>query len=67
METLLKAAQLAAILKVQPTTIYALVERGVLPHIRIAQGKRRGLIRFRPSDIEAFLQERTAGVSKEKE
>ena len=58
METLLRATDVAAILNVRPTTVYALAARGVLAHVRIAQGQRRGLIRFRPADVERLIRER---------
>ncbi len=59
MESLLIVPEVAAILRIKPTTVYALVARDVLPHLRIAQGKRRALIRFRREDVEAFLQRHT--------
>ena len=59
MESLLIVPEVAAILRIKPTTVYALVARDVLPHLRIAQGKRRALIRFRRADVEAFLQRQT--------
>ena len=58
MEALLIAREMAAILRVRPTTVYALVARGELPHVRLAQGRRRALIRFRRADVEAFLESR---------
>ena len=60
MEALLIVLEVAEILRVRPTTVYALVARDILPHVRIAQGSRRGLIRFRRADIEAFLAQRTS-------
>ena len=56
METLLRAHQIARILNVKPSTLYALCYRGVIPYIRIRQGKRRPLLRFRQEDIERFLK-----------
>ncbi len=56
MNELLIAREVAAILRVKPTTVYALVARDALPHIRFAQGRRRALIRFRRADVEAFLE-----------
>lgn len=61
METLLRAQEVAKILSVRPSTVYDLAHRGVLRCVRIAQGKRRSLIRFRPSDLERLLKERTKG------
>lgn len=56
MESLLRPAQVAELLNVRPSTLYALCYRGVLPYIRIRQGKRRPLLRFKQQDIEQFLQ-----------
>ena len=65
--TLWEARRVAARLGIKLSTVYALCRHGDLPHIRVTQGK-RALIRFDPSDIERFLQERrfpqkTAGES----
>ncbi len=59
MDPLLRAKDVARILDVRPSTVYDLVHRGVLPYIRIKQGARRSLIRFRATDIENLLRERT--------
>ena len=59
MDPLLIVPEVAAILRIKSTTVYALVARDALPHVRIAQGKRRALIRFRRADVEAFLERRS--------
>ena len=59
MDALLRARDVARILNLRPSTVYALAHRGVLRHVQIAQGARRSLIRFRPSDIEQLLLERS--------
>ncbi len=59
MESLLRAKEVAKILNIRPSTVYDLAHRGVLRCVRIAQGTRRSLIRFRPSDLEQLLRERT--------
>ena len=46
-------------LNVKPGTIYDWTYRGVLPHVRIQAGSRRAVIRFRPSDLERFIAERS--------
>ena len=56
MEHLLRAQDVAELLNLRSSTVYQLCHRGILPHIRIDQGKRRALIRFRPRDIESFIQ-----------
>ena len=60
-ERLLHARDVASILNVRPSTVYALCRRGELVHIRISEGRRRPLIRFSREAIERFLQERTVG------
>lgn len=64
MEALLRASEVARILSLRPSTVYALAHRGVLRHVRIAQGARRALIRFRPSDIEKLIQGQYSVSSK---
>ncbi len=59
MESLLRAADVARLLNIRPSTVYDLAHRGVLPYVRIVQGRRRSLIRFRPSDLEELLRKRT--------
>ncbi len=66
METLLRAKDVAQILNVRPSTVYELAHRGVLPHIRITEGSRRALIRFRPADVELFLKQRSVAVPERK-
>jgi len=53
METddLMKVVDAAQYLRMHPTDIYRLVNKGELPHIRI--GRR---IRFRRSDLESFIE-----------
>ena len=58
MESLLVAVDVSKILNIRPSTVYDLAHRGVLPCVRITQGKRRSLIRFRPSDLEEFIRQR---------
>ena len=59
METLLRATEVARILSLRPSTVYSLAHRRILRHVRIAQGARRALIRFRPSDIDQLIHDRT--------
>ena len=64
MESLLRAKEVAKILNVRPSTVYDLAHRGVLRHVRIAQGARRSLIRFRASDLEGMIRDRTQPAHK---
>jgi len=61
MERLLHARDIAAILNVRPSTVYALCRRGELVHIRLSEGRRRPLIRFSREDVERFLRDRSVG------
>lgn len=67
MESLLRATEVARILNIRPSTVYDLAHRGVLRHIRIVQGRRRSLIRFRLSDLEQLLDARTVPAKKDTE
>ena len=53
------AQQVADLLNIQPSTVYALCRRGELPHVRITQGARRALIRFDPDAIRKFIASRS--------
>ena len=64
MTPLLRAQQVAQILNLRPSTVYAMAERGDLPHVRIKQGAHRNLIRFRREDLEDFLDSRTVPPSR---
>ena len=56
-ESLLYAKQVAAILKLQLSTIYALARNGTLQSIRV--GNR--MVRFRRSSIHQWLADRESG------
>lgn len=59
MEELLLALDVARVLGLKTSSVYQLANDGVLPHVRIADGRRRPIIRFRRVDVEQFLTERT--------
>lgn len=58
-ERFLRASAIAPMLNVRTSTVYALCRRGEIPHVRLSEGRRRPLIRFRMSEIEKFLRDRT--------
>ena len=58
-DSLLTPSEVAAILAVQPSTVYAAAADGRLPCVRLWRGERRSLLRFRRMDIEAFIQRRS--------
>jgi len=55
---LLRATEVAALLNTKLSTVYALCRRGDLPYIRLAQGRRRAMIRFSREDIDRVIQKR---------
>lgn len=57
---LIPAKTVAFLLGVRVSTVYSLCKRRSIPHVRIAEGARRPLIRFRADDIERFIKERTS-------
>lgn len=50
---LLNVPDVARELNVSKACVYALVARGVLPHVRIGTG--RGTIRVKPEDLQHFI------------
>ena len=57
-EILLTAREVAELLNLKAVTVYAAAADGRLPHVRLWQGKRKSLLRFRRRDIERMIQER---------
>lgn len=58
-DDILIADEAAPILRVKVGTVYDWCAKGLLPHIRILAGKRRAVIRFRRSELEEFMRQRT--------
>lgn len=56
---LLTARQVAKLLNLRPVTVYAAAAAGKIPHVELWSGRRRRLIRFRPTDIESLIADRT--------
>jgi excisionase family DNA binding protein len=63
-EALVDAAVVAKHLKVTKSTVYDQVSKGILPHVRLWSGTRRTVIRFRMSDIEKFIRDRSVVAEK---
>jgi excisionase family DNA binding protein len=57
-ESLLTPNQVAALLSIQPATVYAAAASGRIPCVRLWRGARRSLLRFRREDIDQFVRER---------
>lgn len=58
-ETLLTSEQVAEILKLKPQTVRDAAWRGKLPCVRLWRGRRKALLRFKRSEIEQFIRERS--------
>ncbi len=61
-DELMTSEQVAALLQVKPQTVRDAAWRGKLPCVRLWRGKKKSLLRFRRSDIEEFLRERTIPI-----
>ena len=64
-ETLLTSEQVAELLALKPQTVRDAAWRGRLPCVRLWQGKKKSLLRFRRSEIEAFIRERSLPTKKD--
>ena len=58
-EQLLTCEQVADLLQLAPQTIRDAAWRGKIPCVRLWAGTRKTLLRFRRSEIEEFIRERT--------
>ena len=64
-EHLMTAEQVAEILALKPQTVRDAAWRGKIPCVRLWSGSRKTLLRFRRSDIERFIHERSSGCQSE--
>ena len=65
-DALLTAEEVAPLLRLKPSTIYEAASDGRLPCIRLWEGRRRALVRFRRSDIERLIRDRLQPAGKER-
>ena len=65
--SLLTAEEVATRLRIKPATVYQAAAEGRTPHVRLWEGNRRALIRFRAEDIERLIRERTVAGPPRKE
>ena len=56
---LLTASQVAELLGIRPSTVYDASAKGRIPSVRLWQGSRRTLLRFRREEIEKLIRERS--------
>ena len=59
-ERLLTAEEVAELLSIRVATVYDAASDGRLPVVKLWQGKRRSLVRFRQEDIERLIQEKSS-------
>ena len=60
MQALLSVEQTRKILGVSGSTLYRLVDQGLLRAVIIAHRSRKRILRFRPESIEKFIRDREA-------
>ncbi len=53
--SLLTAKEVADLLRLAPSTVFDAAARGDLPCVRLWRGRRKSLLRFVRSDIEALI------------
>ena len=61
-DRLLKATDVADILKVHPKTIYAWADRGEIPVVRLGRGR---TVRFRREDVDKLVADRLVPAGSE--
>ena len=61
-DPLLTSEQVAALLQLRPQTVRDAAWRGKLPCVRLWEGRKKSLLRFRRSEILDFIQTRSLPV-----
>jgi excisionase family DNA binding protein len=56
---LLTVEEVSRLLCIKPATVYEAAAAGRIPCVRLWQGRRKSLVRFRRSEIEAFIIEKS--------
>ena len=66
-DVLLTAEQVAKYFQVKPQTIRDAAWRGKIPCVRLWAGKRKTLLRFKKTELDEFIRERSvpAGVHRD--
>ena len=62
---LMTAEEVAQLFRVKPASIYQAASDGRLPCVRLWKGRRRDLVRFRRSDVEKLIRERSSDTAQE--
>ncbi len=58
-EGLLTAEEVARLLRIKPATVYDAAAAGRIPCVRLWKGKRKALLRFKRSEIEKLISDRS--------
>jgi len=58
-DRLLTVEELAELCSLKRSSIYAAVSRNLIPAVVLWRGRRRRVVRFRRSDVERWLEDRT--------
>jgi len=61
---LLTVRQVSDLFQLRPSCIYDAVAKGRLPAVKLWQGRRRSVIRFKRQDILAFIESRRAATGR---
>jgi len=61
---LLTARQVAQLLNIRVSTVYALCRRGEIPYVRLTESGRRPLIRFCPDDLQSLIRRRSRALEE---
>ncbi len=61
-EDLLIAEEVGEMLRLKASTVYQAAADGRIPCIRLWEGRRRPVVRFRRSDIDTLLRDRTVTI-----
>ena len=56
-DNLLTANEVARLLAIQPSTVYAGAAKGHIPCVRLWKGRNWSLLRFRREDIDTLIRE----------
>jgi excisionase family DNA binding protein len=62
--TLLTAEEVGRLLRLKPATVYEAASDGRIPCVRLWQGRRKALIRFRRDQIQALMQDRSTSADR---
>ena len=59
---LLTAEEVGRLLRLKPASVYEAASDGRIPCVKLWQGRRKSLVRFRRDDIAAFIESKRTPV-----